>query len=140
MRQVTTFVAKLQRSAEKLWSGAYLAPFQQQSLGLEVAGYPSAMDDRCEGSNDSRSSLSDIMEGVWNMAVPKSKISKSKKRMKYQRYMAKQINWMRCDRCGDPKLPHRICEENKDICVLSDEEYAAFLAKQEDLSLSETRT
>jgi ribosomal protein L32 len=61
--------------------------------------------------------------GLLNMAVPKSKISRSRKRMKLGQYLPKQIMWQRCNRCGEPKLPHRICEDHKDICALSDDDY-----------------
>ena len=81
--------------------------------------------------------VGDIFDGILNMAVPKSKISKSKKRIKYQRYMAKQIRWQRCDRCGEPKLPHRMCEENKEICSLSENDYKLYQVQLAELAEKE---
>ena len=71
------------------------------------------------------------INGILNMAVPKSKISKSKKKIKKHRYNAKQIQWMRCDRCGEPKLPHRMCEEHKEMCMLADGDYEVYKVDQE---------
>ena len=73
--------------------------------------------------------LGKLMEDLF-LAVPKSKISYSKKRIKNNRLNAKQINWIRCERCGEPKIPGKICEENKDVCALRDAEFASFLKAQ----------
>mgnify|MGYP002841728799 CR=1 FL=1 len=73
--------------------------------------------------------LSSLLDGIF-MAVPKTKISYSKKRIKNYRLYKKQINWSRCDRCGEPKLTHGICEEYKDICALGEEDFQKYLSKQ----------
>ena len=111
--------------------GAFMTP--QLGYGLDVGGSDSLRNDwwgrdehETNNSNHGEISFDSIFGGILNMAVPKSKISYSKKRIKYQRYMAKQLNWIRCDRCGEPKLPHRICEEHKDFCALDDEDYSAY--------------
>ena len=54
-------------------------------------------------------SLSDILsEGLW-LAVPKSKISRSRKRMKWKQHIPKEVAWAPCPSCGEPKRPHRLC-------------------------------
>lgn len=45
------------------------------------------------------------------MAVPKKRVSKSKKGMRRshmsQRFQAPNVS--KCSRCNEPKLPHRVC-------------------------------
>ena len=54
-------------------------------------------------------SLGDLFEeGLW-LAVPKSKISRSRKRMKWKQHIPKAVNWAPCPSCGEPKRPHRLC-------------------------------
>ena len=43
------------------------------------------------------------------MAVPKQKISKSKGRKRQSHLALKPGTYPPCSRCGEPKLPHRIC-------------------------------
>ncbi len=43
------------------------------------------------------------------MAVPKRKMSKSRKRLRRGHHVAGGIKTQACPRCGDPKLPHRVC-------------------------------
>ncbi|MDX2192810.1 MAG: 50S ribosomal protein L32 [Gemmatimonadales bacterium] len=43
------------------------------------------------------------------MAVPKRKLSKSKKRLRRGHHVAASIRTQACSRCGSPKLPHRVC-------------------------------
>ena len=43
------------------------------------------------------------------MAVPKRRTSKRKKRARRTHYKAAAITLQPCDRCGDLKLPHRVC-------------------------------
>jgi len=45
------------------------------------------------------------------MAVPKRRVSKSKKGMR-RSHLAQQVaqaSLAKCSRCGEPKLPHRVC-------------------------------
>ena len=70
----------------------------------------------------------DIFEqSVWNMAVPKSKISRSRKRMKHKQHIPPPVGWSRCDKCGEPKRPHRICTKNSEVCGMRADEYEAYL-------------
>eukprot|EP01040_Poterioochromonas_malhamensis_P003083 gene3083-3278_t len=62
-------------------------------------------------------------------AAPKKKVSPRRKRRKHFRYFPDPIAWSRCDRCGEPKRPHRICHNNADICFMRPEEYQQHLAK-----------
>jgi large subunit ribosomal protein L32 len=43
------------------------------------------------------------------MAVPKRKMSKSRKRLRRGHHHAAVIAHQNCPRCGSPKLPHRVC-------------------------------
>jgi len=43
------------------------------------------------------------------MAVPKKKVSKQRKRKRRTHYKASAPSLVPCPRCGDPKLPHRVC-------------------------------
>ncbi len=56
-------------------------------------------------------------------------ISPSRKRQKHIRYFPDKVAWVRCDRCGEPKRPHRICSDQAEICAMRPEEYEAYKAK-----------
>ena len=43
------------------------------------------------------------------MAVPKKRTSKSRKRMRRAHDALTAPNLSACPRCGEPKLPHRVC-------------------------------
>ncbi|MBI4409179.1 MAG: 50S ribosomal protein L32 [Gemmatimonadetes bacterium] len=43
------------------------------------------------------------------MAVPKKKVSKQRKRKRRGHHKAALPTVVICPRCGDPKLPHRVC-------------------------------
>lgn len=43
------------------------------------------------------------------MAVPKRKLSKSRKRLRRGHHSAEGIPHQACPRCGAPRLPHRVC-------------------------------
>ncbi len=43
------------------------------------------------------------------MAVPKSKISKSKRDMRRAHHALKGTNHQECPNCGEIKLPHHVC-------------------------------
>jgi len=43
------------------------------------------------------------------MAVPKKRTSKQRKRKRRTHYKAEAVSTQSCPRCGDPKLPHRVC-------------------------------
>lgn len=43
------------------------------------------------------------------MAVPKKKVSKQRKRKRRGHHKAEVAAVMECPRCGDLKLPHRVC-------------------------------
>jgi large subunit ribosomal protein L32 len=71
---------------------------------------------------------------ILNMAVPKSKISPSRKRMKHKQHIPDKVQWYTCTRCGEPKRPHRICTKHMDICALREDEWEA--KKQKDAAAS----
>lgn len=43
------------------------------------------------------------------MAVPKRRISKQRKRKRRTHYKAEPVVTHACSRCGDSKIPHRVC-------------------------------
>jgi large subunit ribosomal protein L32 len=43
------------------------------------------------------------------MAVPKKRTSRARKRKRRTHYKATVSATQPCPRCGDPKLPHRVC-------------------------------
>ncbi len=43
------------------------------------------------------------------MAVPKKRQSKQRKRKRRTHYKAEAAATMSCPKCGEPKLPHRVC-------------------------------
>ncbi len=43
------------------------------------------------------------------MAVPKKKISKQRKRKRRTHYKAEPVATHTCSKCGDPKIPYRVC-------------------------------
>jgi large subunit ribosomal protein L32 len=43
------------------------------------------------------------------MAVPKRRTSKQRKRKRRTHFKAEAVSTQACPRCGDPKLPHRVC-------------------------------
>lgn len=45
------------------------------------------------------------------MAVPKKKVSKSRRNMRRSHHAIKAVNTVTCERCGAARLPHCICPE-----------------------------
>ena len=43
------------------------------------------------------------------MAVPKSKITKSKRGMRRAHHALRSVNTAECSNCGELKLPHHVC-------------------------------
>jgi large subunit ribosomal protein L32 len=43
------------------------------------------------------------------MAVPKGKVSKQRRRKRRGAQKAEMPSVNRCPKCGDPKVPHRVC-------------------------------
>ncbi len=59
------------------------------------------------------------------MAVPKKKVSKQRKRKRRTHHKAEVPGLTPCPRCGDPKLPHRVCPScgtYKDVQVVEVEQ------------------
>jgi len=75
-----------------------------------------------------QTSIAEIFGSLW-FAAPKSKISPSRKRQKHMKFFPDRINWGKCDRCGEPKRPHRICTDHKEFCGMRDEEYEEYRLK-----------
>lgn len=61
-------------------------------------------------------------------------ISPSRKRQKHMRFIPDPVPWAKCDRCGEPKRPHRICSDHADICAMRPEEYEAHKQKEKNSS------
>jgi large subunit ribosomal protein L32 len=43
------------------------------------------------------------------MAVPKKKVSKQRRRKRRGAQKAEMPSVNRCPKCGDPRIPHRVC-------------------------------
>lgn len=43
------------------------------------------------------------------MAVPKKRVSKQRRRKRRGAMKAETPSVQRCPKCGDPKMPHRVC-------------------------------
>jgi large subunit ribosomal protein L32 len=76
--------------------------------------------------------LGDLLSDTLWLAVPKSKVSPSRKRMKWKQHIPKPIGWSRCERCGEAKRPHRICTKNANICAMREEEFLQHLRTKSD--------
>ncbi len=44
------------------------------------------------------------------MAVPKKKVSKSRRDMRRSHHRLRPVNLVECANCGELKLPHHICQ------------------------------
>eukprot|EP01036_Dinobryon_divergens_P024614 gene24614-33082_t len=44
------------------------------------------------------------------------------------------VNWISCKRCGEPKLRHRMCKNNMNICAMRDDEYEEYKQNQNQSS------
>ena len=44
------------------------------------------------------------------MAVPKKKVSKSKRDMRRSHLALTPVNYVTCPNCGETKLPHHVCQ------------------------------
>ncbi len=44
------------------------------------------------------------------MAVPKKKTSPSRRKMRRSHHALKKVASMECPQCGEPKLPHHLCQ------------------------------
>lgn len=92
----------------------FLAP------SLQLAGMPAMPQNEEESSNS-------LLDWAIFKAAPKSKVSPSRKKMGHVSYFPDKIGWYRCERCGEPKRPHRICMERLDICAMRPAEYEDYL-------------
>lgn len=55
--------------------------------------------------------------------------------MKHLQHHPDPVEWYQCEKCGQPKKPHRFCSTHIDICALKPADYAKVkadrLAKQQ---------
>jgi len=100
---------------------------------LQLAGFPqyeTELGRSVQKQNDN--SLFDL--STWLMAVPKSKISRGRKRMGHARMVPDPVSWTMCEKCGEPKRPHRICTKHLDVCALRKADWEK--VKQHEASLA----
>ncbi len=62
-----------------------------------------------------------------------------KKKARHLRFIPKAKGWSVCRKCGEAKLPHRICNKYMEVCAMSDEEFTEkrLSIKKEEKSASE---
>ncbi len=133
------------------WLKSVLPPIQHfPPLALE---YANAENNLMEDSSVYEKASIDVFDLSILMAAPKSKvfniilvcsfqimvnlprqISPSRKRQKHMRFFPDPVPWAKCDRCGEPKRPHRICSEHSDICGMRPDEYEAHKQKEKNSS------
>jgi ribosomal protein L32 len=51
--------------------------------------------------------------------------------MKHKQYFPKPVQWYFCEKCGESKLPHRICTKHLDICAMKPDEWKEYKAKRD---------
>lgn len=90
---------------------------QFQLLGPDVS-----LEQHFEKSDNDSHQIESLYDALW-FAAPKSKISQRKKKQKHLRYFPDKVTWVKCDRCGEPKQPHRICTTNIEVCGMREEEW-----------------
>ena len=100
------------------------------ALEFQVAGIPSLQSSFPGLLHETQEPTNVFDVAILNMAVPKSKVSPSRKRMKHLQHVPDKVQWYTCTRCGEPKRPHRICTKHLDICALRDEDWDAIKSKK----------
>jgi len=125
-----TLLQGIQRT-ESMLHKMFMPPMMP-ALQLSFDGYAPAQDNESiqnDASGASSKPFGDLFEqSVWNMAVPKAKVSPGKKRMSWKQHIPDAIDWTRCAKCGEPKRPHRICTKNIEVCAMRPEEYQEYLS------------
>lgn len=125
--RLTRAVRQAVRIAVDSWQNARISlfndPFHFQPQLISIAAYTDEIKELKEHS------IAETFGSLW-FAAPKSKISPSRKRQKHMKFFPDRVNWEKCDRCGDPKRPHRICTDHKEVCAMRKEEYEEYRVKK----------
>ena len=79
-------------------------------LALQTVGVPMPAAASEENKEAPSSGLASLLDGFL-LAVPKKKISYSRKRMKWPHMELKNVATYSCRKCGKLKQPHRVCEK-----------------------------
>lgn len=141
------FSSRVKIAADALSSKMMLPRFFVNP-GLELCPVGSNL----QSPNDSNPhSLSELINDIWLMAAPKSKVNilfywsnslfdkvmlisfyycfmnsqvtNMKKKRKHISYIPTAKGWSVCPKCGEAKLPHRICKKHLEVCAMRDAEW-----------------
>ncbi|KAJ1445101.1 hypothetical protein M885DRAFT_626511 [Pelagophyceae sp. CCMP2097] len=86
-----------------------------QHLGVALNRLPPAPDD----AEETEDATGGLFDSLWNFAVPKTRTSHSRKRIRNMPKVLKvNTSWNYCKCCGKPTMPHRMWKS----CVRAAEE------------------
>ena len=109
-----------------LFNGFFQSSHYQPHLAIETLFDYDVNDIKNENYTNNDIEAPSIWDSVVLMAVPKSKKSKGKKRMKHKQHVPDRIDWATCPKCKEPRRPHRICKKNLDVCGMRRDEWEEF--------------
>ena len=102
--------------AEQVFMRAFLIPVPQLALagtfqGVVVPG-AGAIDSEPSSGEGLMGDFASLWNGILHMAVPKSRVTRSRKRIKNyrKRIVSDKKNIITCKVCGELKLMHHLCK------------------------------
>lgn len=112
-RFLNQIVTPFDRTIQVMWHRFIASKLQWAAPFPDVGQFYSPV-------NETQQSIFD--SAIW-FAAPKSKVSPRRKKRKHLKYFPKRVEWVECKKCGEAKLPHRICTARSDVCAMRNEEW-----------------